>query len=241
MKHLYCPTVTSLALLLLCIVLQSGNLRAQESTVARDTAAFQQYLSAEKIGRCVDVSLLFKIYQGLKTIPNPKLQRSGTISENHSTDRIHPEVPVYEWGYMSSPFAWQLDSEHFPNAVRHELLRQVRSYRHSHPNTSQLKEQLIAALTAFDSVADNRPLFFYTIDSKYKGSIKKYVSRLLKKSMFFNPWRMTLFTRHPSGKKLQRDLGVQFVIGLALYESWIRDVREGRVTDETASKMETQP
>lgn len=233
MKYLYTHAYV-LVTFLLSLQPLSNEIKAQEYSLERDTLAYQEYLSAEKIGRCVDVSLLFQLNESLKVKSVSKLLYSGSITRSFGHDHVHPETPVYEWGYMCSPFEWKMDNERFPNAVRYELLSQVRAYRRLYDRESELKAQLVAALSAFDSVANNRPLFFHTIYTDYGGNIEKYVSYLLRKSILFNPLRMTFFTRKPSNKRLQRDLGVQFVIGLALYESWIRDVREGRLTETVA-------
>ncbi len=90
---------------------------------------------------------------------------------------------------------------------------------------------MVDNLRKFDAVSCNKPIFFATIYSQYKGDIEKYVDDLYSKSIMGSKWRMGLFCRWPSAKKLQEDLSVQFAIGLALYDLWIKRGRAGNTEE----------
>jgi len=132
------------------------------------------------------------------------------------------------------------DNTRFPNWLRHAIRDNARSYRASISSIKEEKARLVCNLTAFDFTANNKPIFFATIYSTYKGDIKAYVDDLYKKSIMGSKWRLNTFLRWPSAKKLQKDMGVQFTIGLALYELWIKDVRDGKVSDEQSDAQSKQ-
>ncbi len=111
------------------------------------------------------------------------------------------------------------------------LYDSAKAYRASYKDEGAEKRRLVQALTTFDTAAVNKPVFFSEIYGKFKGNIGKYVDHLYKRSILCRKSRMDKFVRYPKTEDLQKDPGVQFVIGMALYELWIKDVREGRVVD----------
>ena len=77
--------------------------------------------------------------------------------------------------------------------------------------------------------AENLPIFFVDIDGKFGGSVRKYVRHLYGKSIMGNMDVLYRFLNRPTMDMIQNDPGVQFAVGLALYEQWIKDVRDGKV------------
>lgn len=97
----------------------------------------------------------------------------------------------------------------------------VKRYREK----SEMKD-LINRLEQFRARAKNLPIFFDEIEHKYQGDIRKYVKDLYRKSIMGNFSVQYAFARNPTMESIQSDLGVQFAVGLALYELWIKEIRE---------------
>jgi len=217
-------------------------------TIATDTLAFRQYLSHSTVADYVQVRTLAKLYQAMAggLVRSPDKSTSEDIPHDsfynnytYSPQADCPSLFVIEDDF--SFFEAQAANASVPNHLIRKLSDSIKSYRLSFEDVDAEKQRLVRALTAFDSVSTHKPIFYADIYGRFKGSAAKYVDYLFKKSFLFRKSHLEKFVRYPKAKTLQHDLGVQFVIGLALYESWIRDVREGRVTEETADKMETQP
>lgn len=139
----------------------------------------------------------------------------------------HPEVGrLVIGGRMLG--GWSVDNPFYPDSLREPIRGLYRLY-HRSANLEAEKAQLVRNLKAFDSASCVKPVFFLDIKKRYKGDIEKYVDDLYKKSLLINPRRMWCFNRFPSKKKLRRDLGIHFLLGIVFYEVWIRDVREGGV------------
>jgi hypothetical protein len=111
-------------------------------------------------------------------------------------------------------------------------------YLKTHKDIRQEKLKLVAAISAFDSLANHRPIFFVDIYGKYNGDITKYVDDLYKTSIITRKRLMSQFVRTPRAKRLQKDMGIQFAIAMALYELWIKDIRDGHSTDTDAGISE---
>ena len=90
-------------------------------------------------------------------------------------------------------------------------------------------KDLVRRLEMFREKASHLPIFFTDIESKYGGNIRKYVRHLYGKTIMGSLGNLYRFMNAPSAEAIQSDLGVQYAVGLALYELWIKDVREGRV------------
>lgn len=103
--------------------------------------------------------------------------------------------------------------------------------------------ELVRRLEIFDSLANTKPLFYSEIHSKkYNGDIRKYVKDLYDKSIMGNSKRLRRFCKKQRVKCLPADKGLQYTLGLALYELWIRQVREGKTgTKLQNSTAKSQP
>jgi len=130
------------------------------------------------------------------------------------------------------------DNTRFPNWLRHVIRDNARSYRASISSIKEEKARLVCNLTAFDSTANNKPIFFATIylQRRHKG----IRGRPLQKVNHGEQVATQHFPPLAERKKLQKDMGVQFAIGLALYELWIKDVRDGKVSDEQSDAQSKQ-
>ncbi len=109
------------------------------------------------------------------------------------------------------------------------------AYISQHPkgeNLDSVKADLVARLERFDTLATTKPLFYADIHGKYKGNIVRYVNDLYEKSMMGNLKRLEYFFHNPRKKLIQKDLGYQFSLSLALYEQWIAQVRNGEINEE---------
>ena len=90
-------------------------------------------------------------------------------------------------------------------------------------------KDLVRRLETLRDSCKNLPIFFTDIDSKFNGNIQNFVHHLYSKTIMGNWSIFTRFIKNPTIEAIQSDLGVQYAVGLALYELWIKDVREGKV------------
>lgn len=221
MKHLLLITIIS--------GLSAFVVKAQPPSSAQDTLLFRQHLSGYHIGRSVDIHLLLDLYKRFK---DPKTK---DVAVEKWFDANDPDY-VFDVGYFEpSRFwgSWHIDNALLPDSLRHELLAQVRYYRWTHPDRRADKKRLVENISAFRAGATARPPFLHDIDSLYGGSVEKYVDALYGKSILGSKWRMAMFTRKPTVKRLVEDPGVQFALDLALYDLWVKSVRDSRSADET--------
>ncbi len=206
----------------------------------QDTLAFRSCLWNYNIGTAMNVPMIMETYKTLSDeslkgkfysddpIPPPGMgfthySYRGPIDGLASIVR-YGDVNVGDWHPCGGAFYPEKLS--FRPECGREFRRCARLYRKSVKDIKVEKARLVENLRKFDAVSNNKPIFFSTIYSEYKGDIEKYVDDLYSKSIMGSKWRMTLFCRWPSAKKLQKDLSVQFAIGLALYDLWIKQTKE---------------
>ncbi len=210
---------------------------AQERNIAQDTLAFRQYLS-DNIGTELSLNLIMRIYS---TLADTSLQARdyydypgfGDYGANYLLVGRDPEHTYYadaDAAYFSVPPPTFIDNPKFPLEFKEELKECARRYQRK--DRSAERTRLVENLLKFDSLANNKPIFFATIHSRYGGNIRKYVDDLYGKSIMGSKSRLFRFCRWPTARKLQADLSVQFAIGLALYELWIKQVRDGKIPQE---------
>lgn len=106
--------------------------------------------------------------------------------------------------------------------------------RHLRPKDSLEvdKARLAAALARFDTLAVSKPWFYATIHGRFGGDYAAYVEALYDTSIFTDRKRLKNFLRHSSQEALQADLGVQHEIGMALYETFVSQVKFAGYTPE---------
>jgi len=231
----------------LCLALSLCHLAAQEQTAEADTAAYRQYFTEKYVGNYVSLSTLSTLFRHLQLWPRPNASNANSwafipcdvdlVNFTYSTHPAYPSKFIEHDNYEIGRAGGSAFSPFDPYAIYDNALKKMyegaKAYIASCKDKNAEKQRLVRALTAFDSVSTHKPIFYADIYGRFKGSAAKYVDYLFKKSFLFRKSHLEKFVRYPKAKTLQRDLGVQFVIGLALYESWIRDVREGRVTENT--------
>jgi len=65
-----------------------------------------------------------------------------------------------------------------------------------------------------DIASEHLPSFFATVDSKYKGSIERYASKMYSKSFLVNEDAARAFIENPSEKALNKDLAVSAAMSI---------------------------
>lgn len=231
-------------LLIFCACVFGMGFSAYAQTYSDDTLAFRQVFATKFVADYVKMPVLTAVYRNIshgnyaKTPSDPhRIEDSESFLTNYTystqPDRQSRFIELdnsnicRDIGNMFFPS----DQSVLPASALSILCTEVKRYCASYEDKKAEQARLVRALTAFDSLAAQKPIFYADIYSKYGGSVEKYVNTLFRKSILFSESRLESFVDHPTTKKLQADPGVQFVISLALYESWIRDVREGRVRD----------
>ena len=216
-------------------------------TAVRDTLAFRHMLSdREAISKYVPMATLSGAYAYIRDRYPPSSSSSSLIGFSpanydgyytnytyiHRVDRPSDFVRDDD---LEAGLNWE-STAFIPDNKENQLLLPLqrlydsaKAYRASYTDRDAEKQRLVQALMAFDTAAVNKPVFFSEIYGKFRGNIGKYVDHLYRRSILCSMSRMDKFVRYPKAEDLQKDPGVQFVIGIALYELWIKDVREGRV------------
>lgn len=236
--------------ILLGMVLLPGHTFAQPH-FANDTLAFRKYFSNAPFPE-TNMALIQALWVELK----PKTSLAGGHAVHYSTEfrsRLkfeHNAAPVLMSGgsanYDSRPFSetygyvthplWEKSaaSLRFKRMLKQDLHDLQDSILHSGMNVDSVKEDMVRRLEAFDKAAYYKPIFYADIYSTYKGDYRKYVDDLFKKSLITSPKRLRRFSAYARKNMLLKDRGFQFTLCLALYELWIKQVKEGfRVlTDE---------
>ncbi len=219
---------------LACLALLLPHLmQAQTSTCASDTLLFRQCFS-DSILR-TDLKLMGKVYNNI--LGGPKVSKEIWIGTTGvptvTTMRSGGVIDNVDQGFH---LPWSI-SHNVVKSNLHEILRRqlFQEYSKQHPrgwNVEEAKEVLIKRLQRFDSLASHKPLFFSTIYTDYGGNITQYVNELYDTSIMGNKKVLRDFMKKPSTLAIQKDLGYQFSLSLALYEQWIAQVRNGEINEE---------
>jgi len=100
------------------------------------------------------------------------------------------------------------------------------------------KEILIALLEAFRSEmpAGSLPDIYNTINSKYKGNIRKYVDYLFKKSVLVDEGRYNAFLANPKLKKFEKDPA--YKLTNSFYNSFMTQAMTSGAAQEKLGKAE---
>ena len=207
--------------LFLLMMLLSFRMQAQTSTCASDTLLFR-----ECFGGNILQTNLGLMQQAYDSIDAPR--------------KVLPSYPGFSWRTTSvcsvdysrlSPSNSRGEATGFNRRICRALKQ---AYINQHPkgeNLDSVKADLVARLERFDTLATTKPLFYTDIHGKYKGNIVRYVNDLYEKSMMGNLKRLEYFFHNPRKKLIQKDLGYQFSLSLALYEQWIAQVRNGEAEE----------
>lgn len=215
---------------------------AMAQSAAHDTLAFRQVFATKFVADYVKMPVLTAVYRNVSHgnyVKTPSDPHRIEDSESFLTNYTYSTQPDRQSRFIeldNSNICRDIGNMFFPSdqsvlpaSALSILCTEVKRYCASYEDKKAEQARLVRALTAFDTLAAQKPIFYADIYNKYGGSVEKYVNTLFRKSILFRESRLESFVDHPTTKKLQADPGVQFVISLALYESWIKDVREGRV------------
>lgn len=122
---------------------------------------------------------------------------------------------------------------------RSDLYRMYKVYHRHEKSLAEDKARLAAALARFDTLAEQKPMFYATIHSRFGGDYAAYVDALYGTSIFTSGRRLRKFLKHSTKEALQADLGVQHEIGMSLYEAYVAQVRlVGLTPEQLAAEQE---
>ena len=113
------------------------------------------------------------------------------------------------------------DDRAFPDTLRYVFKMAYNDYRSKYPKKRVAQDETITLLKSFDQNSENKPLFFADIHQVYHDDIDAYVKDIFSKSLLVSDKQNQRFLRKPSAEKLKNDIGVRFVIGVALYKLWL--------------------
>ncbi len=101
-------------------------------------------------------------------------------------------------------------------------LAEVRDSLYARPGFSlpEEKRQLVRQLSVYRDTATVLPSVYQVIDASYGGDVTDYVDDLFAHSVMTNTRLMRRFKRHPSTRRMQRDMGFQFVVSKLMYRAW---------------------
>lgn len=138
-----------------------------------------------------------------------------------------PESRYFSDYVFSDPHYAKYNGKILMNLLKRDLKYLQDSIRESGMNVDSVKEDMVRRLQAFDKAAYYKPIFFADIYSRYKGDYRKYVDDLFRKSLITSPRRLRSFTAYARKRMILKDMGFQFTLSLALYELWIKQVKDG--------------
>ena len=227
--------------ILLYLMLISLKLSAQPH-FANDTLIYRQFLEKSPFP-VTNMALIQAIWVEMK----PKKYRIVDYmyhfdSNNNESFEYQQANPQYNphYGLVGSPESrffsdYVFSDSHYAkyngeilmNLLKRDLKYLQDSIRESGMNVDSVKEDMVRRLQAFDKAAYYKPIFFADIYSRYKGDYRKYVDDLFRKSLITSPRRLRRFTAYARKRMILKDMGFQFTLSLALYELWIKQVKDG--------------
>ncbi len=108
--------------------------------------------------------------------------------------------------------------------MRGRMTYLTKAYRklHERPglDLGQEKEKLVEQLESFRDTALVLPSIYVEIESQYGGDVRKYVEALFENSVMTNEMQLKRLVETPSVRKMQRDMGFQFVVSKLMYRAW---------------------
>ena len=115
------------------------------------------------------------------------------------------------------------DNVEFPDTIRRWFTDCFHRYKHFNQRKKVAKKVLVQNLQGFKKEAKHFPTFYSTISRDYHGDVNAYVNDMFKQSIVLQGRRHDRFLRKPSSFKMANDLGVQFIIGIAMYRLWMKE------------------
>ena len=117
----------------------------------------------------------------------------------------------------------KFDDVEFPDTIRRWFMGCFNMYKHFNRRKKVEIQKLVQKLQGFQKEARHFPTFYATISRDYHSDIDAYVNDMFKRSILLQGRRHDRFLRKPSSFKMANDLGVQFIIGIAMYRLWMKE------------------
>ena len=173
-------------------------LQAENSISQEDSIAFRTYLHVDMPLR-TDVALFQEFYRSI-----------GKENRKHNISTFNDaHYPIFgDNRYYDPP----------TEGAKTRLQKQFEKMHQDEVAFERGKQELIERLTAYSKVAQEKPIFFADIETKFGGDIAKYVDYLYENSIMGNRKKFKRFMRSPSSKKIHSDPGFLFTQGLLLYD-----------------------
>lgn len=229
-------------LYLLTLVFASITCASAQQLRTNDAAAFERYLS-NTFAEYYPLSLLQRVYKYMDSYANcsvgniryvRSLYRESSGGNFQSADHAENTLGIFlpgdytptvmvgkEQGFSQSHRHY--DDRAFPDTLRIVFKQCFKDFRHEFPKKRNAMRRTIEQLEAFSKAAEHKPKFFVNIDQQYGGDISAYVKDMYDQSCLLNGKQFQRFLRKPSAIRLQNDMGVQFVIGIAIYRLWLKE------------------
>lgn len=230
-----------LFLLLFSPIYGQEDVSTWQDTISQDTLAFNKYLN-ETFAEYFPLLMLQRVYsyrikfeadttaRGFKYLVE---DYGGGLTGNYadyaggpSSTFIHTDTRMVgtDEGFGIGPR--KFDDVQFPDTIRRWFMGCFEMYKHFNRRKKAEIQKLAQNLQGFQKEAKHFPAFFSTISRNYNGDINAYVNDMFKQSFLLQGRRHQLFIRKPSSFKMANDLGVQFVIGIAMYRLWMKEQAE---------------
>lgn len=207
--------------------------RIQSAGNTRDASAFQKYLFGKSMNDS-DLLVIAQIYESFYTdevgsgayysLPDFPAQFANLVSGltgKDAADCYGPFLSPAKANFPKIGSNWK------------EKLKNICS-RYAPVLSKQNEATLARDLQAFDSLSGAKPVFFSAVRRLYGSDFSFYASHLCSKSILSDPKRLRRFLEHPTSSEIQTDLGVQFVIGIYLYDLWIKKASARETEDHVA-------
>lgn len=219
-------------MLICCTVSAFG----QSTQVVDDASAFKQYLS-HTFAQYYPMSVLQRMYRYMDAYSKDTISNRYVVTESvenfgWAVADMPEKGPIY---FVSPPATFMVgkeqgfrsgyrhyDDKAFPDTLHYVFKLAHSDFQNKFPKKKVAQKELVENLIAFNKVAHNKPLFFAEIHQNYNDNVSDYVKELFDKSILVNEKHYQRFLRKPSVEKLQNDMGVRFVICIAMYELWLK-------------------
>ncbi len=225
-----------LILLLVCCTVSAFG---QSTQTTDDTSAFKQYLS-HTFAQYYPMSVLQRMYRYMNAYSKDTISNRYVVTEsNENFGWAVADMPAEGPISFATPATYMVgkeqgfrsgyrhyDDKAFPDTLQYVFKLAHSDFRSQYPKRRVAEQELVKNLTAFSKAAHNKPLFFAEIHQKYDDDITTYVKDIFSKSILVNEKHYQRFLRKPSVEKLQNDMGVRFVISMAMYELWLKQESE---------------
>ena len=218
----------------------SDSLNASQDTLVLCQTAFNKYLDHNTFAEYYPIAMLQEIFVYRQKFEADTVHASSILSESDAAAYMSADRAQTQWG----PFVWtdtkligheygpspagfrKYDDIQFPDSIKRLFMGYFRLFKQAYPKKKVLAQKLTQALQKFQEEAVRYPTFYATIAHDYNGDIKAYVDDMFNSSILLDGTKHQRFLRKPSSFKMANDLGVQFVIGIAMYRLWMKEQAE---------------